>query len=72
MAQQVIRRIEARLQSDAEEPKISVSIGIGLFPEDGHNAKELLSVADRQMYQKKREHKGIVRSDAVAVRTRQA
>jgi diguanylate cyclase (GGDEF)-like protein/PAS domain S-box-containing protein len=70
MAQQVVRRIEARLQDDAEEPKISVSIGIALFPEDGRNAKELLSVADRQLYQKKREHKAGARSEAAAVRTR--
>jgi len=72
MAQQVIRRIEARLQNDAEEPKISVSIGIGVFPEDGRNAKELVSVADRQMYRKKREHKAGAGLEAVAVRTRQA
>lgn len=70
MAQQVVRRIESRLQSDPEEPALSVSIGIGLYPKDGRNAKELLSVADRQMYQRKREYKADARSDAAAVRSR--
>jgi diguanylate cyclase (GGDEF)-like protein len=57
MAQQVVRRIEARLQKDTEEPALSVSIGIGLFPDDGRNAQELLEVADRQLYQRKKERK---------------
>jgi diguanylate cyclase (GGDEF)-like protein/PAS domain S-box-containing protein len=70
MAQQVVRRIESRLQNDPEEPPLSVSIGIGLYPKDGRNAKELLSVADRQMYQRKREYKADARSDAAAVRSR--
>lgn len=70
MAQQVVRRIESRLQNDPEEPALSVSIGIGLYPKDGRNAKELLSVADRQMYQRKREYKADARSDAAAVRSR--
>ena len=70
MAQQVIRRIEARLQNDPEEPGMSVSIGIALYPEDGRNAKELLSVADRQLYQRKREHKAALRSDLAGVRSR--
>jgi len=68
MAQIVARRIESRLQSDAEEPELSVSIGIGLYPEDGRNAQELLSVADRLMYQRKKEHKRGIGSDAATVR----
>jgi GGDEF domain-containing protein len=54
MAQQVARRIAARLPKDAEEPQLSVRIGIGRFPDDGRNAQELLEVADRQLYQQKK------------------
>ncbi len=72
MAQMVARRIESRLQSDTEEPELRVSIGIGLYPEDGRNAQELLSVADRLMYQRKKEHKRGIGSDAATVRTRRA
>ncbi len=32
---------------------LSVSIGVAYFPEDGNNADELLSVADRRMYSEK-------------------
>jgi diguanylate cyclase (GGDEF)-like protein/PAS domain S-box-containing protein len=66
MAQQVARRIEACLQKDAEEPPLSVSIGIGLFPVDGRNAPELLEVADRQLYQRKKVRKLGVTVDASA------
>lgn len=58
------RRIEARLQKDAEEPPLSVSIGIGLFPDDERNAPELLEVADRQLYQRKKVRKLGVPADA--------
>jgi len=69
MAQMVARRIETRLQGDTEEPELSVSIGIGLYPEDGRNAQELLSVADRAMYLRKKEYKAGSKMDA-AVRSR--
>lgn len=69
MAQMVARRIETRLQGDTEEPELSVSIGIGLYPEDGRNAQELLSVADRAMYLRKKEYKAGRKMDA-AVRSR--
>ena len=41
---------------------LSVSIGAAYFPEDGNNADELLSVADRRMYSEKQSQ----RRDAVA------
>jgi diguanylate cyclase (GGDEF)-like protein/PAS domain S-box-containing protein len=63
MAQHVVRRIQTRLQNEPEEPILGVSIGVGLFPEDGRNARELLEVADRQMYQRKKERKSGARSN---------
>lgn len=41
---------------------LSVSIGVAYFPEDGNNADELLSVADRRMYSEKQSQ----RRDAIA------
>jgi GGDEF domain-containing protein len=52
----------ARLQKGAEEPQLSVSIGIGLFPDHGRNAQELLEVADRQLYQQKKSGRPELRS----------
>jgi diguanylate cyclase (GGDEF)-like protein len=66
MAQRVVQRIEARLQKDSEEPQLSVSIGVGLFPADGRNAQELLEVADRQLYQRKKQRKAMV-ADGVGI-----
>jgi len=54
MAEQVAHRIEHGLQSDQGKPPISVSIGIGIYPEDGRTAAELIEAADRQLYKYKR------------------
>ena len=60
MAEQVAHRIEARLQNDAENPVLGVSIGIGVYPDDGRNAQDLLEKTDRQMYAHKKAHKAAV------------
>jgi diguanylate cyclase (GGDEF)-like protein/PAS domain S-box-containing protein len=54
MAEHVAERIEAGLRNDPEEPAISVSIGIGVFPDDGRTAQELLEAADQQLYRRKK------------------
>src|SRR5262249_44728993 len=54
MAEHVIERIEASLKRDGQEPGLSVSIGGGVFPEDGRTAQELLQAADRKLYQCKK------------------
>lgn len=69
MAQRVVERINWRLQNDREEPKLSVSIGIGLYPEDGRTVQELLEVADRQMYQRKKERKAGMACGTTSPRT---
>jgi len=69
MAEQVARRIEQRLQADAETPLLNVSIGIGLYPDDGRNAQELLEKTDRQLYQCKKAHKATMLSEALLRRT---
>lgn len=55
--QKVARRISERLRTDAEEPRLSVSSGAAIFPEDGRNIDELLAAADRALYRQKRASK---------------
>jgi len=54
MAEHVAQRIENGLQTDQGKPPMSVSIGIGTYPEDGRTAHELIEAADRQLYNYKR------------------
>jgi diguanylate cyclase (GGDEF)-like protein/PAS domain S-box-containing protein len=54
MAEQVAHRIEHGLQIDQGKPPMSVSIGIGIYPEDGRTAAELIEAADRHLYNYKR------------------
>jgi diguanylate cyclase (GGDEF)-like protein len=54
MAEQVARRIENGLRSDLNKPAISASIGIGIYPDDGRTAAELIEAADQQLYKYKR------------------
>lgn len=54
MAEQVAHRIENGLRTDQGKPPISVSIGIGVYPEDGRTAPELIEAADQQLYKYKR------------------
>jgi hypothetical protein len=54
MAEQVAQRIETGLRSDPNEPPLSVSIGIGVYPYDGRTVAELIEAADRQLYKCKR------------------
>lgn len=54
MAQQVAQRIEACMRNSQEEPRLSVSIGVAVFPDDGRTAQELLEAADRELYGRKR------------------
>jgi len=54
MAEQVAHRIENGLRTDQGRPPISVSIGMGIYPEDGRSAAELIEAADRQLYKYKR------------------
>jgi diguanylate cyclase (GGDEF)-like protein len=50
----VAQRVDQRLSLDAEEPRLSVSIGIAEFPRDGATIEHLLSAADQSLYNHKR------------------
>jgi diguanylate cyclase (GGDEF)-like protein/PAS domain S-box-containing protein len=54
MAQNVAERIENRLRSDLETPSLSVSIGIGVYPDDGRAPEELIEAADQHLYRRKK------------------
>jgi len=54
MAEQVAERIESCLRNDEEEPRLTVSIGTGIYPNDGRTAQELLEAADQRLYRRKK------------------
>ncbi len=54
MAEQVAERISSCLQNDRQDPPLSVSIGIGVYPQHGRTAQALLETADRKLYQRKK------------------
>ncbi|MGB7280772.1 MAG: sensor domain-containing diguanylate cyclase [Candidatus Acidiferrum sp.] len=58
MAQNVAQRIEASVRNDPEEPPISVSVGLAVYPGDGRTAQDLLEAADQQLYRRKRKVQG--------------
>jgi diguanylate cyclase (GGDEF)-like protein len=52
-ARLVAQRISKRLAEDGEEPRISVSIGMAIYPDDGETINEILGAADRDLYREK-------------------
>jgi diguanylate cyclase (GGDEF)-like protein/PAS domain S-box-containing protein len=56
-ADAVARRICERLASDREEPQLSVSVGIAVYPEDGTTIEVLFHAADRALYKMKQREK---------------
>ena len=56
-AHSVARRISSSIAEDSNGPRISVSVGVGVYPLDGDNVESLVSAADNAMYVMKRERK---------------
>ena len=54
-ASAVGRRICERLSSDCEEPQLSVSVGIAVYPNDGATIDVLFQAADRALYEMKQQ-----------------
>lgn len=52
-AWQVAHRIRERLAQDAEEPRVTVSAGVAVYPRDGATVEELVGRADRLLYEMK-------------------
>ena len=53
-AWEVVRRVGERLEGDMERPSIRASMGVAVYPRDGHSAEALLGTADRALYDMKR------------------
>jgi diguanylate cyclase (GGDEF)-like protein len=49
----VARRVAERVARDGEQPAISVSIGVAVYPRDGWTLETLLNAADRSLYETK-------------------
>jgi len=54
MARQIADRVDHALRGQGEQPALSVSIGISVYPEDGRTAQELLETADKHLYMRKK------------------
>jgi diguanylate cyclase (GGDEF)-like protein/PAS domain S-box-containing protein len=62
-AREAVRTVEERIMAELDEPLVlggyelstSASLGVGVFPDDGEDERELLHHADTQMYERKRE-----------------
>src|SRR6202041_965432 len=46
----VAQRVCDNLANDGREPKLSVSIGVAIYPGDGENVDSLLGAADAALY----------------------
>jgi len=49
-AKLVASRIRSRLAADSLEPRLSTSIGVAVYPQDGETIEALLRTADRELY----------------------
>jgi diguanylate cyclase (GGDEF)-like protein len=49
----VAKRISERLRNDSEDPPLSVSTGVAVYPNDGQTLNQLLAAADRALYSDK-------------------
>jgi len=54
VARKIAALIAAPVLIDGHEVRVTVSVGISLFPEDGLDADSLLRTADAAMYQNKK------------------
>ncbi len=54
MSEQVADRIRESLRSESTAIPLTVSIGVAVYPQDGHTAQELLEIADRRLYADKK------------------
>lgn len=65
----VARRICERLEDDGEAPRLAVSLGVAVYPNDGQKIDTLLSAADRVLYGMKgrRDKKAMISRMAVGL-----
>jgi diguanylate cyclase (GGDEF)-like protein len=52
-ARHVASRVAQRVAQDGEQPTLSVSVGVAMYPGDGSTVDTLLAAADRSLYESK-------------------
>ena len=62
----VTRRICERVANDGNGPKLSVSVGISVYPQDGDTIEKLLREADSALYSMKQERRLVAQSRRAA------
>jgi len=65
-ALKVAARICERLANDGQEPRVTVSVGVSVYPRDGETVEKLLGAADRALYGMKRHETPKFRIENVA------
>jgi len=70
IARGLVRELSSSFHIDGRDVQVSASIGIGLYPRDGHDPETLLRSADAAMYQVKEGGKNSFYFSTVEVRTR--
>lgn len=70
IARGLVRELSTPFAIDGREVQVSASIGISLYPRDGHDAESLLHSADAAMYQVKEGGKNAFHFSTIEVRTR--
>ncbi len=66
----VARRICERVANDGNEPKLSVSFGVAVYPQNGETIERLLSQADSALYSMKQQRTLATRTGAPLVGSR--
>lgn len=67
-AKLVVKRTNERLQEDGDQPRLSVSAGVAMYPRDGGTPTTLLSAADRALYANKADKANVRRRGVVEMR----
>jgi two-component system, cell cycle response regulator len=65
-AHQVARRVCESVANDSNGPKLSVSVGVAVYPQDGDTIEKLLRAADSALYSMKEQRTLVTHSRSTA------
>lgn len=66
-AERVAGRVREKLTADLEFPRLAVSAGVAVYPDDGDTLEKLLGSADRALYRMKGQGGGVLNFARIAV-----